>query len=201
MHTFFSEKACSEAACFEAAGVERPRVGSGWRRARQVLIAVVVASSLPTTSAVAEEKPAKAAKSSAKPNPNASMDRLREKLKGDEKQLIAQNLELTDAEAKAFWPLYDAYKQELEKVNLRIGGVINQYLGVQPEGPIPKDLAAALLTETLDIDKTEVEQKTAHLRKVEKVLPAAKMVRYAQMENKIRAILKYDLAAQIPMAK
>ena len=180
-----------------------------WRWARQFLTAAVVASSLAGTQAIAEEKAApskpaaKTAPSSPKPpnNPNSSMDRLREKLAKDEKAVIAQNLELTDAEAKGFWPLYDAYKQELEKSNLRIGGVVHQYLDVHAEGPIPNELATSLLGETLDIEKSELEQKLAHLKKVEKVLPPYKMVRYAQLENKIRAILKYDLAAQIPIAK
>jgi len=180
-----------------------------WRWARQFLTAAVVASSLAGTQAIAEEKAApskpaaKTAPSSPKPpnNPNSSMDRLREKLAKDEKAVIAQNLELTDAEAKGFWPLYDAYKQELEKSNLRIGGVVHQYLDVHAEGPIPNELATTLLGETLDIEKSELEQKLAHLKKVEKVLPPYKMVRYAQLENKIRAILKYDLAAQIPIAK
>jgi hypothetical protein len=193
----------------EAMVVVSTRGRARWSWARQVLTAAVVASSFAGSRAIAEEKAAtgkpaaKTAPSSPKPanNPNSSMDRLREKLAKDEKLVISQNLELTDAEAKGFWPLYDAYKQELEKSNLRIGGVVHQYLDVHAEGPIPNELATTLLGETLDIEKSELEQKLAHLKKVEKVLPPYKMVRYAQLENKIRAILKYDLAAQIPIAK
>jgi hypothetical protein len=36
--------------------------------------------------------------------------------------------------------------------------------------------------------------------KLEKAIPAAKVARYIQIENKIRALLRYELAAEIPLA-
>lgn len=168
-----------------------------------MLSAAVLSSSLVSSWAAAEEKAApKGAKSAAKaPDPNSSMDSLRAKLQADEKAFVSQHLELTEAEAKAFWPLYDAYKQDLEKLNTRIGGVLNEFLEVQSHGPIPNDLSKKLLADMANIEKNELDLKLAHLKKVEKVLPPFKVVRCAQLENKIRAILKYDLAAQIPIAK
>ena len=176
---------------------------SRWTRVRYVLSAALVSSSLVTSWAAAEEKSApKGAKSAAKaPDPNSSMDALRAKLQADEKGFVSQHLELTDAEAKAFWPLYEAYKQELDKLNVRIGAVLNEFLEVQSHGPLPNDLSKKLIADMAGIDKDELDLKLAHLKKVEKVLPPYKVVRCVQLENKIRAILKYDLAAQIPIAK
>jgi hypothetical protein len=34
---------------------------------------------------------------------------------------------------------------------------------------------------------------------LDKVLPATKVARYLQIENKIRAIVKFELAARIPL--
>ena len=183
--------------------VRQARTRSRWTRVTQVLSAAVVSSSLVTSWAAAEEKSApKGAKSAAKaPDPNSSMEALRAKLQADEKGFVSQHLELTEAEAKAFWPLYDAYKQDLEKLNTRIGGVLNEFLEVQSHGPLPNDLSKKLLADMANIEKNELDLKLAHLKKVEKVLPPYKVVRCAQLENKIRAILKYDLAAQIPIAK
>ena len=39
-----------------------------------------------------------------------------QKIKADKKLLVANNMDLTDAEAKKFWPLYDAYQIELGKL-------------------------------------------------------------------------------------
>jgi len=170
---------------------------------RHVLSAAVVCSSLVSSWAAAEDKAApQGAKSAAKaPDPNSSMDSLRAKLQADEKAFVSQHLDLTDAEAKAFWPLYEAYKQDLDKLNVRIGAVLNEFLEVQSHGPLPNDLSKKLLADMAGIEKNELDLKLAHLKKVEKVLPPYKVVRCAQLENKIRAILKYDLAAQIPIAK
>lgn len=183
--------------------VRQARTRSRWTRVTHVLSAAVLSSSLVTSWAAAEEKSApKGAKSSAKaPDPNSSMEALRAKLQTDEKAFVSQHLELTEAEAKAFWPLYEAYKQDLEKLNTRIGGVLNEFLEVQSHGPLPNELSKKLLADMANIEKNELDLKLAHLKKVEKVLPPYKVVRCAQLENKIRAILKYDLAAQIPIAK
>ena len=50
-----------------------------------------------------------------------------QKLKADKKLLVAANMELTDAESKAFWFLYDAYQKDLHQMNDRLGKMINEY--------------------------------------------------------------------------
>jgi hypothetical protein len=49
--------------------------------------------------------------------PADSMEILREKLKADKKLVIAANMELTEPEAKNFWPVYEANQKELHKIN------------------------------------------------------------------------------------
>ena len=50
-----------------------------------------------------------------------NMEILKEKVKADKKLIVATNMNLTDAEAKNFWPLYDGYQKELEQINQRLG--------------------------------------------------------------------------------
>ena len=40
-----------------------------------------------------------------------------QKVKADKKLLASSNMTLTDAEAKVFWPLYDEYQKDLDKMN------------------------------------------------------------------------------------
>ena len=56
-----------------------------------------------------------------------NMDILRQKVKADKKLLVAQNLSLTDAEAAAFWPVYDAYQKELQPINDQMAATIMAY--------------------------------------------------------------------------
>ena len=139
------------------------------------------------------------AEDAASPAANTNQDILIQKIKADKKLLVAANMELTDAEGKKFWPLYDAYQKELEKLNIRLGKTINEYAEAFNKGPIPNDTAKKLLNEVMAIDEAEMKLKRTSADKVGKVLSATKTARYIQIENKIRAVLKADLAANIPL--
>jgi Spy/CpxP family protein refolding chaperone len=125
---------------------------------------------------------------------------LMQKIKADKKLLVASNMELTDAEAKNFWPLYDAYQKELEKINQNLGKTIKDYAEAFNKGPISNDTAKKLLNEALSAQEAEVKLKRTYADKIGKVLPASKTARYIQIENKIRAIVNVELAGQIPLA-
>ena len=47
------------------------------------------------------------------------MQALRAAVRADKKAYVASVLELTDAEAKKFWPLYDAYQRTLDMAEPR----------------------------------------------------------------------------------
>ena len=114
--------------------------------------------------------------------------------------LVAGNMDLSDAEAKQFWPSYEDYQKELEQTNQRLGKTIMEYAEAFNKGPIPNETAKKLLDEVLVIEEAEAKTKRAYADKVAKVLPAAKTARYIQIETKIRALLRAELAKRIPLA-
>jgi len=124
-----------------------------------------------------------------------------QKVKADKKLLIATNMDLNDAEAKQFWPLYETYQQELEQLNQRLDKIIKDYAEEfnAGKGTISNDTAKKLLNEALSLEEAELTLKRTYADKIGKVLPATKTARYIQIENKIRAILKAELAQQIPL--
>jgi hypothetical protein len=130
-----------------------------------------------------------------------NMDILKEKVKADKKLLVAANMNLTDPETKNFWPLYDGYQKELEQINQRLMTTIKTYADAYNagKGEISNDQAKKLLGEALAVEGSEVKLRQLYAAKLGKVLPGTKVVRYLQIENKIRAIVKFELAAQIPL--
>ena len=132
---------------------------------------------------------------------SANMEIFKQKIRADKKLLIAQNLGLTEAEGTAFWPVYDAYQKDLQQVNQRLEAMITSYAEAYNKGPVANDAAKKLLDEALAIDEAEARQKSAVAQKVLAVLPAAKAARYIQMENKVRALVRYELAANIPLVQ
>jgi len=132
---------------------------------------------------------------------DTNMQILMDKLKADKKLLVASNMDLTDAEAKSFWPLYEAYQKDLQQINEKLGKTIATYAEAfnQGKGTISNDTAKKLLHEAISVEEQEVKLKRANAEKVGKVLPAAKTARYIQIESKIRALIKFELAKQIPL--
>jgi len=132
---------------------------------------------------------------------DTNMEILKEKLKADKKLLVAGNMELTEAEANKFWPLYDAYQKELHQLNDRLGKAIADYASAYNEGKgmIKEDTAKKLLNEALAIEEAEVKVKRSYADKIGQVLSATKTARYIQIENKVRALIRFELAAAIPL--
>ncbi|MGH7252104.1 MAG: hypothetical protein ACREIK_09675 [Nitrospiraceae bacterium] len=130
---------------------------------------------------------------------NANMEIFMQKVKADKKLLVATNMELTDAEAKGFWPLYESYQKELTQVNQQLGNVIKEYADAYNKGPVPNDKAKKLLNDALAVEEAELKLKRSYAERMGKVLTATKVARYIQIENKIRAGVRFGLAAAIPL--
>lgn len=130
-----------------------------------------------------------------------NMEILRQKIKADKKLIVASNMQLDGDQAKKFWPVYEAYQKDLAKINRRLGKLIVDYAEAYNTGSVADETAKKLLNEALAIEEAEVKLKRAYVPKLEKALPEMKVARYIQIENKIRAIIKYELAANIPLAE
>ena len=129
----------------------------------------------------------------------ANMEIFKQKIKADKKLVISQNLKLTDAEGTAFWPVYDAYQKDLQQINQRVGAVVTAYANAYNKGPVTDDVAKGLLNEALAVDDAEAKLKASYAPKILAALPATKAARYIQIENKIRAVVRYELASAIPL--
>jgi len=130
-----------------------------------------------------------------------NMEILREKVKADKKVIIAHNMKLTDAEGKACWPIYDAYQKDLGAINDRLLKMITAYADAYNKGAVSNEAAKKLLAEALDIDDAELKLKRAYVPKFAKAVSDVKVALYMQIESKIRAILRFELAANIPLVE
>ena len=150
--------------------------------ARIVLFAVAALLALPAAAQTASD-----------------MQILAQKIKADKKLVVAANMQLTEEEAKGFWPVYDAYQKDLAGINKRMLGVIKSYAEVYNKGQVSDEAAKKLINQAIAVEEAEVKLKRSYLPKLEKVLPGVKVARYLQIESKIRALVSYELAAQIPL--
>ncbi len=138
-------------------------------------------------------------KKSANDDATSNMEIIREKIKADKKLLVAANMDLTETEAKEFWPIYDEFQNQLTQNNERVANLIIEY--AENYKIMTAETAQKLLNESLMIEEQRLALKQLYLPKFHTALSAIKVARYYQIENKIQAILHFELAEGIPLMK
>jgi hypothetical protein len=135
----------------------------------------------------------------AQDKPADNMEIVKEKIRTDKKLLIATNMQLTESEATAFWPVYGSYQAELGKLRDREIKLIEKFAASYET--MSDDVAKNLLDDSLSIDSDHQKLRQSYLAKFRGVLPDAKVARYYQIESKIDAVLEYELAKRIPLVR
>jgi polyhydroxyalkanoate synthesis regulator phasin len=125
------------------------------------------------------------------------LQQLRAEIQTDRQAVVAANLKLTDAEGQAFWPLYREYRGEMAKVGDRLQKLIQDFAKVYDTATAEQ--AKAMVDEMMSIQRAEFKVKETYLPKFRKVLPELKVAQFLQIENKIDALIRIDLAAAIPL--
>ena len=124
---------------------------------------------------------------------------LAEKVKADKKLLVAENMQLTEAEAKAFWPVYESYQKDQVKIMDRTKKLIEDYANNYQT--MTDATAKRLIDNMVVIENDRLKLKKDYLPKFRKVLSEKKVARYYQLENKIFAVVNYEVAKVIPLLK
>jgi hypothetical protein len=126
------------------------------------------------------------------------VNELKKKLLFDKKKIIVmQNMEFTEDEGKFFWPVYNDFQKELFQVNERAAVLIIAYASVYQT--MTDEQATKIVKEYFDIQKSRTSILDSYMQELSKGLPAKKVFRYLQVENKLEAIVRYELAEGIPL--
>jgi hypothetical protein len=156
------------------------------------LVSVLAAFTQPS---LAQTKPAGGDK------PADNLEIIHAKLKADKKLIVAKYMELTESEAKKFWPVYDEYQKDLENSNQRILRLLESYAADYKKKSLTDEKAKTLLDEWIAIERDEGKRRSAFTPRVLQALPAKKAARYLQIENEYRILLRYELAGVVPLVQ
>jgi hypothetical protein len=143
----------------------------------------------------AQDKPASGDK------PANNLEIVHEKLKADKKLIVSKYMELTESEAQKFWPVYDEYQKDLQKIHERLGSLLQSYAAEHRNQSLTDEKAKKLLDEWLALEQDDAKRRKSYVPKVLKALPPKKSARYLQIENEYRMLLNYDLAATVPLVQ
>ena len=131
----------------------------------------------------------------------SSMDVLRDQLGLDKKAVVEENLILTESQAASFWPIYEEYQRELGTIDAGVVKLVNEYAERYVNGSITEAIARRMIGEAIALDEAELALRKRTLTKLDGVIPAIEAARYLQIENKIRAVVKFELGDAIPLVE
>ncbi len=138
-----------------------------------------------------------AAPAFAGPAADKDFEILRDTIRANKKAMVAASLTLTDAESDAFWPVYDRYEAERKGVGDRLQKIIETY--TKDYRTLSDDAARKLAEDYLAVEEDRAKLRRAYFAEFLKVLPGKKAARFYQIENKMDAVIRYDLAREIPV--
>jgi hypothetical protein len=121
----------------------------------------------------------------------------RSTIKADRQAVVTESMQFSEVEAKSFWPLYQQYRAEMDTVGDGVKHLVLEYAGLYPN--VPDDRAKRMLKELGDLEKKQVATRARYLKKFATALPAAKTLRFAQVESRLDLAVRLELAASIPL--
>ena len=148
------------------------------------LIAVVAALVMSASAGAAE-------------NLTDAIEIVRATYRADRQAFLAETLQLTESESTAFWPLYRSYRADLDKLGDGLVKLVLEYADVYPN--VPEKRAQAMLKEYSALEQKLASKRAWYLKRAGKVLPAAKALRWAQLENRMDLVLRLQLASAVPL--
>ena len=123
----------------------------------------------------------------------------RAQLQSDRQATVAANLPLTEEQARAFWPVYREYRDEMQKLGDRLVDLMLDY--AKNYQALSDSQATAIIDEYLAIQKDEIKIKSEWISKFRKILPPRAVTRFYQIDNKLDAILRFEAADRIPLVE
>jgi hypothetical protein len=124
---------------------------------------------------------------------------LRKDLRSMKKQLIAVNIQLTEAEAEKFWPVYDQYAAETSKIYDARYAIIYEY--ADNIRNLSDAQAQNLTKRYADSDVTITNLRLKYLPIFAKVISGKKTALFFQVDRRLALMIDLQLASEIPLVQ
>ncbi|MCH7830730.1 MAG: hypothetical protein IIB75_09270 [Proteobacteria bacterium] len=114
-------------------------------------------------------------------------------------EMFRAELHMTDEEAEKFWPIYSTYREEYDGVMRRYGDMITDYVRRYNDADLSDEYADEMLKSYFGIKEELLHVQQRYLPELHAILPALKVARFYQLENKFNAEIDAQLARAVPL--
>ena len=122
---------------------------------------------------------------------------IRKDLRSLKKQVVAANMDLTDAEAERFWPVYNRYTEELVKITDKKYALLNEY--AQNYTTITSEQAESYIKGRAAVDESIMQLRLKYFPIFRKVLSGTATALFFQLDWRLGLIMDLQLASQTPL--
>ena len=112
--------------------------------------------------------------------------------------IITEVMGFTEAEDRAFWPVYREYDREMSALADERLRMIRDY--AEDFGTLTDQRAASLATTALDLESRRNAAKAKCYERVKTALSARTALRFLQVEHQLQLLIDLQIAASLPVA-
>ena len=116
------------------------------------------------------------------------------------RQILREEMMLTEAESKEFWPLYERYSAEKRAISEPYFAGLIEYVDRYYNGDLTDEHADRLVDTYFEVQQAILRKREEYVKKFGNVMSSVKVMRFFQLENKVQAEVNAALAVTIPLA-
>ena len=116
------------------------------------------------------------------------------------RQILREEMMLTDEESRKFWPLYERYSAERRAINEPYLAGLIEYVDRYFNGDLSDAHAERLMKTYFEVQQALLKNRRNYMRRFGEVMSSIKVMRFFQLENKVQAEVNAALALAIPLA-
>jgi Spy/CpxP family protein refolding chaperone len=130
------------------------------------------------------------------PNSDDFTELLRKDVRSQKKQIIAENMDLSDAEAEKFWPVYDRYAAELARIYDTKIALLKDY--AQSYSSMTGEQAENYIRKRAEIEQSIMELRLKYMPAFRKVLSGRETALFYQLDWRLGLAIDVQLV-QVPL--
>ena len=120
-------------------------------------------------------------------------------IQAERQEMIRFELHMTDAEATEFWPVYESYREKHDEIMRRYGDLIREYVRRYDDADLSDEYADEMIETYFGIKEELLQVQQQFLPKFRGALPALKVARFYQLENRFNTQIDAQLATVVPL--
>jgi len=130
------------------------------------------------------------------PNSDDFIELLRKDVRSQKKQIIAENMDLSDTEAEKFWPLYDQYAAELSRIYDTKITLLNDY--AENYSSMTGEQAEDYIRKRADVEHSIMQLRLKYMPAFRKVLSGRETALFYQLDWRLGLAIDVELV-QVPL--